>query len=199
MKKSLFFLMLLLFSSSARAENADDGFYTRWDTGAVYSTKSPLKKGINVQAGFGQKWADIFRSEFTIEYARTVMKGPGAYNGEGGEARTYLPSFAAMVTMYVDLFEYKNIVPYVGAGAGVSRNRLPDAVVDGRQMLGDVRFRAAWKIAGGVGFLLPKGLVLDISYAYTDLGSFSTKPSLPPALKQDVAIRKVSMGLRYNF
>ncbi|MBO4644086.1 MAG: porin family protein [Alphaproteobacteria bacterium] len=199
MKKIFFLLALLLFSPSVRAETSDDGFYTRWDTGGIYSTETPLKKGINVQAGFGHKWADMFRGEFTIEYARIVMKGPQAYNGEGREARTHLTSFTAMATAYVDLFEYKNIAPYVGAGAGVSHNRLPDAVVDGRQFLGDAHFRAAWKITGGVGILLPKDLVLDINYVYTDLGRFSTKTFLSPLLRQDVAIRKVNIGLRYNF
>ena len=199
MKKILFFLALLFFASSVRAETSDEGFYTRWDMGGVYSTEAPLKKGINVQAGFGQKWADIFRGEFTIEYTRTVMKGPQAYNGQVADVRTRLPSFAAMVAGYIDLFEYKNIVPYVGAGFGVSRNNLPDAVVDGRQVFGKVRFRSAWKVTGGFGILLPKNLVLDIGYAYTDLGDFSTKTSLPPVLKQETKIRKINVGLRYNF
>lgn len=197
--KMFFFLIVLLLAPPVRAEKSDDGFYTRMDVGGLYSTKAPLKKGINVQMGFGQKWGDIFRGEFTFEYTRTVMRGPQAYNGTIGRVRTHLPSWAAMATGYVDLFELKGVSPYIGAGVGVSKNNLPDAVADGRRVFGDSRFRPVWKITGGIGISLPKNLTLDIGYTYADLGRFATKSSLPPVLRQDVKIRKVNVGLRYNF
>lgn len=197
--KRIFFFLALLFALPVKAETSDEGFYTRWDMGGVYSTKTPLRKGVNIQAGFGQKWADMFRGEFTFEYTRTVMKGPQAYDGQAADVRTRLPSLTAVAAIYVDLFEYKNVMPYIGVGAGVSRNHLPDAVADGRQVFGDTRFRAVWKIMGGLGILLPKNLVLDIGYAYMDLGDFSTKTSFPPVLKQEAKVRKVNIGLRYNF
>ncbi|MBR1945982.1 MAG: porin family protein [Alphaproteobacteria bacterium] len=197
--KMFFFLMVLLLTAPARAERADEGFYTRIDAGGLYSTKTPLKKGTNVQMGFGQRWAEVFRGEFTFEYTRIIMKGPRAYNGAVGHVRTHLPSWTAMVTGYVDLFDFEGVVPYVGAGFGVSRNDTPNATADGRRVFGDSRFRPAWKITGGIGINLPKNLTLDIGYTYADLGDFSTKSSLPPVLKQDVKIRKVNVGLRYNF
>lgn len=199
MTKIFAFLVLLLSAFPVRAEKADDGFYTRFDAGGVYSTQAPLKKGFSVRTGIGQKWADMLRTEFTVEYTRTVMRGRGAYDGQAGNVRTRLPSLAAMASAYVDLFDLKNITPYVGAGIGVSRNALPDAVVDGRQVFGLTRFRTAWQVSGGIGIGLPENLVLDIGYAYTDLGRFSTKTSLPPVLTQDVKVRKINIGLRYNF
>ena len=199
MTKIFAFLFLMLSAFPVRAEKTDDGFYTRFDAGGVYSTQTSLKKGISVRAGVGQKWADMLRTELTVEYTRTVMRGRGSYDGRAVNVRTRLPSLAAMASAYVDLFEFKNVTPYIGAGAGVSRNALPDAVVDGRQVFGLTRFRTAWQVSGGIGIGLPENLVLDIGYAYTDLGKFSTKTSLPPVLTQDVKVRKINIGLRYNF
>lgn len=104
-----------------------------------------------------------------------------------------------MTTTYADLFSYKGITPYIGAGIGVSRNDMPDMVVNGRQKFGDTVFRLAWKAVGGVGIDLPENLVLDIGYVYADLGRFSTKAVFGPAMHQDVKVRKVYIGLRYNF
>lgn len=198
-KRFLFLVAALLQAFPVQAQSPDDGFYTRADIGGVYSTKPSLKKGWNVQMGFGQRWAEIFRGELDFEYTRVRMKGPEAYNGSAVSVRTHLPSWTIMATAYVDLFEYKGVSPYVGVGAGVSRNDTPDAVVDGRQMFGDTRFRPAWKVVGGIGIDLPANLVLDVGYTYADFGDFSTKASFQPSLKQDAKIRRVSMGLRYNF
>ncbi|MBR1777104.1 MAG: porin family protein [Alphaproteobacteria bacterium] len=200
MIKAFFFCISVVFwNFSAQAGQSDDGFYTRTDIGGVYSTQTPLKKGFDIQMGFGQRWAEIFRGEMTFEYTRVVMKGPGAYNRTADFVRTRLPSWTVMTAGYIDLFDYKNVSPYIGAGIGVSRNDTPDAVVDGGQVFGDSRFRFAWKAGGGIGIRLPKNLVLDIGYAYTDLGTFSVKDISQPAVKQDVKIRRVNIGLRYNF
>lgn len=199
MTKIFAFLLLLLSAVPARAGNDGDGFYTRFDAGGIYGTQSSVKKGFSVRTGIGQKWAGFLRTEFTVEYTRAVMKGPGAYDGTAENVRTRLPSVAAMASAYMDLFDYKNVSPYVGAGIGVSRNALPDAVVDGRQVFGRTRYRAAWQAAGGIGIGLPANLVLDIGYVYTDFGRFSTKSSLPPVLTQDAKVRKINIGLRYEF
>ena len=95
------------------AAGSDDGFYTRADVGYVYSTRNGMKKGYAAQTGFGQKWGGFLRSEFTLEYTRTELKGLDDY----GTVRSRLPSWAAMTTMYADLFSYKGVTPYAGIGA----------------------------------------------------------------------------------
>lgn len=70
--------------------------------------------------------------------------------------RSRLPSWAAMTTTYADLFSYKGVTPYIGAGIGISRNDMPDMVVNGQQKFGDSVFRLAWKAAAGIGVDLPK-------------------------------------------
>lgn len=194
MKKMVFFfLFLTMAATSALAKDKDDGFYTRFDVGYSYGTQNTVKKGYAAQIGFGQKWAKVLRSEFTVEYSRNRLK-----NIECG-SRSRFPSLAAMTTTYVDLFSYKGVAPYVGAGVGVARNDMPDFVFDGRQMFGDVKYRLAWKAVGGVGIDLPKNLVLDLGYVYTDLGRFSAKSVGGETFGQDVRIRKMFIGLRYNF
>ena len=200
MKKGLYALIFLLAGTCpAFAADGEDGFYTRADVGYVYGTGNGLKKGYTAQTGFGQKWGGFLRSEFTFEYTRTRLKGPESFDKAGGNVRSRLPSWAAMTTTYADLFSYKGVSPYIGIGVGVTRNDMPDVVVNGRQMFGDSVFRLAWKAAAGVGIDLPENLVLDIGYAYTDLGRFSTKAVLGPTVHQDVKVRKIYLGLRYNF
>lgn len=175
-----------------------DGFYTRADVGYVYAMRDGVKKGYAAQTGFGQKWAGFLRGEFTFEFTRAGLKGAGAFDGEG-DGRSRMPSWAAMTTLYADLFSYKGVTPYAGVGIGVSRNDMPDATVNGQQYYGDRTFRVAWKAVGGVGIGLPENLVLDIGYVYADLGRFSAKSVSGQALHQDAKVRKILVGLRYNF
>ena len=193
------FFFLVLSAVPALAQSSDDGFYTRATVGRSYGAKSALKNGFYAQTGFGQRWAGMWRTEFTFEYMRTAMQGAGAYNKEVFNVKTHLKSFAAMGSVYADFFADKAVSPYLGIGAGVTRNDLPDAVADGRQVFGDSRFRLAWKAMAGLSVSLPKNLVLDIGYTYVDDGRFYTKKSFPPALRQDMKTRQAGIGLRYDF
>ncbi len=194
MKKFFCVLAFLMMTChSVRAENATDGFYTRFDVGYSYSNQPTVKKGYAVELGFGQKWAKVLRSEFSVAYSRNRLKDLD------NEARSRFPSLAAMTTTYVDLFSYKGVSAYVGAGVGIARNDMPDFVFDGNRMIGDIKYRLSWKAAAGVGIDLPKNLVLDIGYVYTDLGRFSAETVAGERFRQDVRIRKILLGLRYNF
>ena len=195
MIKTCFFLTgLLLTAFPALAEQGDEGFYTRFDVSRVSGVSDDLKNGFGVQTGFGQAWAGFLRGEFTFEYTRTETKKP-----QNVWSRSHLSSWAAMGTVYVDLFRDKAVSPYIGAGAGVVRNDVPDAVVNGRTVFGDPCFRPAWKAVGGIGVRLPANLVLDIGYTYADLGRVSVKEAGLPFLKRDIKTRKVNLGLRYDF
>ena len=66
-------------------------------------------------------------------------------------------------------------------------------------MAGDIRYHAAWQAVGGVGIDLPANFTLDVSYSYMDAGNVKTKKSGGERLRQDVKMRKVLLGLRYNF
>ena len=190
MKKVCFFLAgMMLWAFPVRAENQDEGFYTRFDAGSVYATDGALKKSMGLQTGFGQKWSDFLRGELTVEYTEIAMKKP-----QNVWSRSHLSSWAAMGALYVDLFQNEAFSPYVGAGAGMARNDAPDAVVNGWPVFGRPCYRFAWKAAGGVGIRLPANLVLDVGYAYADLGRFSM-----PTEKQEVKLRKINVGLRYDF
>ena len=195
MMKPLFFLTALLLSAfPALAEQGDEGFYTRFDVSRVYGAAGDLKDGFGLQTGFGQAWAGFLRGEFTFEYAREETKKP-----QNVWSRSHLSSWAAMGSVYADLFQGKAVSPYIGAGAGIVRNDMPDAVVNGQTVFGDPCYRPAWKAVAGVGIRLPANLVLDIGYAYADQGRVSVKEAGLPFLKRDIKVRKFNMGLRYNF
>ena len=195
MTRSFFFLAgLLLLAFPAVAEQTGDGFYTHFDASRVYGSDDALKNGFGLQTGFGREWAGFLRGEFTVEYTRTEMKKPQAVR-----SRSHLDSWAAMGAVYVDLFQGKAVSPYFGAGAGVTRNDTPDAVVNGRVVFSDLRFRPAWKAVAGIGVRLPANLVLDIGCTYADLGRVSVKEAGVLFLRQEIKVRKANVGLRYDF
>lgn len=190
MKKICFFLAgAMLWVFPAQAESRDEGFYTRFDFAGVYSRDDALKKSMGLQTGFGQNWSDFLRGEFTVEYTKIALKKP-----QNVWSRSHLSSWAAMGAVYVDLFRGGIVSPYIGAGAGMARNDAPDAVVNGWPVFGRPCFRFAWKAVGGVGIRLPANLVLDIGYAYADLGGFSM-----PTQQRETKVRRVNVGLRYDF
>lgn len=201
MVKQFFYVLILLLSGTfpVLAVDGEDGFYTRADVGYSYGAQDGIKKGYSAQTGFGQKWGGFFRSEFTIEFTRVRLKGPSAFEGNDTVVRSHLPSLSAMVTTYADLFSYKGVSPYIGAGLGVSRNDMPNMVINDQQKFGETVFRFAWKAVGGIGIDLPKNLVLDIGYVYADLGRFSTKAFGESPWNQELKVRKILLGLRYNF
>lgn len=195
MKKMLCAFALTVLTAGTAAADDGDGFYTRFDTGYSAGARRGVEKGVAVQTGFGWK-KSVFRGEFTVEYTRNRTKN--AFDA-AGSSHTRLMSLAAMASGYADLFTVKGVTPYIGAGAGVSRNDLPDFVVDGRQFFGNTKYRLAWKAVAGVGINLPARLVLDMGFSYASLGRFSTKDNPRPPLRQEMNVRKFTAGLRYNF
>ncbi len=199
--KKIFCALIFILSGSLPvfAQDGDQGFYTRFDLGYAYSTLPGIEKGYAVQTGFGQRWGRFVRGEFTLEFSRNRLKGISDLDPPDGSVRSRLPSLSAMFSGYVDLFDYKGISPYIGAGIGVARNDMPDFVVNGQQFYGDLNYRLAWKAMAGIGIDLPANLVLDIGYAYNDLGRFSARSLYSAPLQQEAKIRKIYVGLRYDF
>ncbi len=200
LKTFLFAAFFFCAASAAFAAQGDDGFYTRADAGYVYSTLDGVKETYAAQTGFGQKYGDFLRAEFDLSFTRVRLRGAEAFDGRAENGtRAHTRSFAAMGTLFADLFSVGGTTPYVGVGGGIARNALQDFTLNGRRMAGDIRYHAAWQAVGGVGIDLPANFTLDVSYSYMDAGNVKTKKNGGERLRQDVKMRKVLLGLRYNF
>lgn len=199
-RKFLFAALFFCAAPAAFAGQGDDGFYTRADAGYVYSTAGGVRETYAAQTGFGQKYAGFLRAEFDLSFTRVRVRGAEAFeNAAESGTRAHARSFAATGTVFADLFSAKGATPYVGIGGGVARNALEDFRLNGRNMAGDIRYHLAWQAVGGVGIELPANFTLDVSYSYMDAGNAKTKKDGGERLRQDVKMRKVLLGLRYNF
>lgn len=188
-----------------KIQTEPDGFYTRFDV-AYAKAEGQFDRGYVLRTGFGKKYTDHLRGEFSLSRHRHDLKGIRQVDNIRGETNGRISSLTAMVNGYVDLFEWKGFSPYVGIGAGVSRNKMTNVGLYPIVLKGLTKYRLAWQAIGGIGIELPKNLILDIGYSYVNLGDFQTKktydyviPIAYSARKEDVRSHEFHIGLRYNF
>ena len=171
-------------------------------------------------AGVGYRVHPLLRLDATLTY-RPGWRFAGQANflpadNEPMSARAR--TLTGMANAYLDLPGLGRFEPYLGAGAGVSHNRL-DGVrlhfpsLDQRVWTPSGRTTSfAWQLTAGTGVALGDGLTLDVAYRFTDFGTLRTDAGDAPRLRRgawrtltidgtEARLRAhgVSLGLRYGF
>lgn len=117
-----------------------------------------------------------------------------------------------MANLYYD-FPMHGFTPFVGLGAGASRNQIHDirnTALDGPYAglavigKGDRTTSFAWQAILGSEIAINGNLSLDVSYHYVDLGDLRTAANsaggvTEPASEGDLRIHDIRLGLRYRF
>jgi len=120
-----------------------------------------------------------------------------------------LESTSALLNVYADLGSWGGIIPYLGAGIGVSGNRFTNfsrqayvlGVPAGSGYLEPhTTYNLAWALMAGVAIDVGSGFKLDVGYRYSHLGDVRTKIDGPgPGIKLDeVTAHEVRVGARYQ-
>lgn len=199
--------VLLLSGRSAQAAGAgEDGFYTRFDA-AYAAAPDRADWGYVLRAGFGKRRNDHFRTEFMLTRHRHELDGIRREGMVLGASKGRVSAMTALANVYWDIFTWKGVTPYIGAGVGVSRNKMTDIAIYPAVLKGTTKFRLAGQVGAGVGIALPKNLELDLGWTYMDMGNFETKASYNPwmadsyhsARREDIRSHEFHIGLRYNF
>jgi opacity protein-like surface antigen len=133
-----------------------------------------------VGLGFGYKWNDSFRTDFTIDY-----EWPGKFHGNlpcpGDCESPYSDEYAdfsvftGLLNAYFDLGTWSGFTPYIGGGVGLSaintsdvRYVNPDSTTGSWD--GGTSWNLAWALMAGFAYDFGNNWLLDVNYRYVDLG-----------------------------
>jgi opacity protein-like surface antigen len=121
-----------------------------------------------------------------------------------------IKSYTLMVNAYKDLGNFNGLTPYLGAGVGLSYNKMSDVYFTDNPFLtnrieGDSRLSLAWSLMAGVGYQVSDRAVLDFGYRYMNYGkaqsgSIDSAGFINPILRvEDLSAHEFKVGLRYHF
>ena len=150
-------------------------------------------------AGYKSGW---FRADATVDWAtKTNYKA-----GSSANARDYtmkIESATFLANIYLDLGTWGGFTPYVGAGAGMSWQRIHDftSVSAAATLLESAnKWNFAWAYMGGFTFNLAPNLLFDASYRRLELGD-AVGPLFNGGERftaKDNGAHEFRIGLRYN-
>jgi len=192
------------YSRYASVENVDKGF----DAAPFF--------GI----GVGYNINDWLRADVTGEYrARANFHGLDIGTRPNGDidpdrytASKYEWTF--LLNGYIDLGTWYNFTPFVGAGAGFSRNTITNfSDVNVRTGIGAdthssdaSKWNFAWALYAGVGYKVTRNVTIEFAYRYINLGDAVTGPLVgydgttdTPLEFRHLTSQDVRLGLRFNF
>jgi opacity protein-like surface antigen len=130
--------------------------------------------------GLGYQWNNWLRTDVTGEY-RSKANFHGLQIVDSGgmftdEYRASKSEWLFLANAYVDLGTWWNITPFVGVGAGMSRNTISDFLDVNTPNLGVAtgadtsKWSFAWALHAGLAYKVTKNLTIEFAYRYVDLG-----------------------------
>jgi opacity protein-like surface antigen len=171
-----------------------------------------LDNTFSLGGGIGYQLTSWLRADATIDHrfgsGFTGTRPNPTYGVGMFRDRAELESTTFLVNGYVDFGYWSGITPYVGAGIGVSANRLTNVVRE--TYVGDVlqdsvqvaRFtgtQLAWALMAGVAVDVGSGFTLDLGYRYINLGEARTRleDTQPGIRTKDIEAHEFRLGARY--
>jgi opacity protein-like surface antigen len=167
--------------------HGNDGYQTGFFDVHHADIKSTAFYGL----GIGLEYNRWLRFDVTGEYrgkqlfvAQDSYNNGGACPGAGCGTNEYtadIESWLGLFNAYVDLYTWRGITPYVGAGIGVSSMDVQGFkdvnVPQGSVFYGDNNHTStnfAWALYAGMSYDVSPNLTLDLAYRYADLGDAET-------------------------
>jgi opacity protein-like surface antigen len=232
MKKILFISILSLASTlafgdigdnffsiklgSSNSKNAGITSLTNQFNSSGTTTNNDLGRSNVLGIGVGKYFSDAFRGEIGIsqrkgfKYHTTAPGLPGYYYTADVE------SIAVFLNGYVDAqpmtLLQNSVTTYVGAGIGISRNKMnPLSIYRDWVLLGtassNTETELALKFALGALIHLSDNVSLDLNYQYVDLGdiksgtnlSWDTKDLVAPYSGPEITSNEFNVGLQILF
>lgn len=193
--------------------------------GCLARADGEFGQSVAAGGGIGYRFDERFRVDLTLGWRPQFrFRGQADFPVSGGQpVEGDVSTLTGMVNGYVDLAPFLPLDlgpfrPFVGAGAGVSRNRLDRTTLSfpGIPQIvttpGGTTNGFAWTVTAGTGIRLTQDLTLEIAYRYTDFGKVEsdrgdatrlrTSGTIPlPIDGTEAKLRShgVSIGLRYAF
>lgn len=193
--KKIFFLMIVLCSTSAFAQQDDKGFYTRFDTGLSFGVEKNVDRGRVFKTGFGQRVNDFMRFELTANFFHNHLHGKSQEYRVTGK----MTSRSITGNVVLDLPVFEKVVPFVFGGLGGSINRLNHVEVNDNKFNRTRKFGLVWQAGAGLGIKIHPHFMIDLTYDYTNLGKFKISPSPAETYSHKIRVQQGLIGIRYLF
>ena len=175
-------------------------------------------------AGVGFQWNNWFRVDATVEFrgkagfhALDRFFNPFLFSGPAFNTNQYTASkseLVALVNAYLDLGTWWCITPFVGAGVGVTQNRIDHFrdvnVIAGGGGWADTATQTnlAWALHAGASYKVSPNFVVDFSYRYLNLGDAQSgtlvnldptvlPPTLAPITFHKIQSHDFMLGFRW--
>jgi opacity protein-like surface antigen len=171
-------------------------------------------------AGFGYRWNDYFRTDFTLDYewpanfhGRLPCPSPCGGSGSGLYSDEYakISAWSGLVNAYFDFpiggEGLSGFTPYIGAGIGASYLetsgvRFVNPNGSTGTWNGASKWNLAWAVTVGASYALSQNWLVDVNYRYLNLGDAASGPTSPvfgnQAIKYDnIDAHEVRVGFRY--
>ena len=201
--------------SNQRVDSLDNALYATYDS--VDTVNKEFDGAPYAGIGVGYRVNRWFRSDATIEYrSKSDFDGldiavigpdivPNNYTAEKSE-------WVAMLNAYVDLYTWRGITPFIGAGIGASRNTIHGftdvGVTVDSVAFGDTEseWNLAWALYAGLGFEVTPAFTIELAYRYLDLGDAESGDLIAfdgtnaidnPMIFEDLTSHDVRLGFRY--
>ena len=185
-------------SDSRNNSNSNNGFYIEVKAGQNKPSKltdhfrdfhKPKKTPLyEIKGGY-----EYGKFAIDLSYSQSGKSKVGYQDTDTLEETTYnydhqfsINTKTLFVNGYYNFFKYERFKPYIGAGIGISRNKLSSIVVKndsgnpgGEMRISDIRqgkttSSFAWQIMGGALFEVSKNVDLSVEYKFAKLGSVKT-------------------------
>lgn len=169
---------------------------------------------IGVGCGSGSRG---FRFDFTLGYRgdRNIDGEPVVYQTIAQPViddplHTSVATYTGMVNVYYDFGQFRNFVPYVGAGVGIAYHMLDEVYFTENPNLlnriqGNNDATLTWPVQAGTAYQISDRAVLDFGYRYIDLGRIKSgrvdsAGFVNPVVRvDDLYAHEFKVGLRYHF
>jgi opacity protein-like surface antigen len=172
--------------------------------------------------GIGYEWSNWLRFDVTSEYRnRATFHGLDRYHGWSygkkfsgtNEYTATLKSWTSLANAYWDMFCWKGITPFVGAGIGYAKNWVGDYqdinVPNKGVAFGKTTDEGglAWALHAGLAYDVTPNFTVELAYRYLNLGDADAgkayaydKSSVVDALEFDnVYSNDIMLGVRWKF
>jgi opacity protein-like surface antigen len=141
--------------------------------------------------GVGCQFTENLRADVTLGY-RSKAKVEDDFNSLDAK----FSALTVMVNAYYDIGNFNGFTPYVGAGIGLSRNKISDINLPATSTSG-TKTSFAYSLQAGVSYDYSEALAIDASYRYIDLGKGQSGPATIDIDK--LVSHDFRIGLRYRF
>lgn len=172
---------------------------TDFDFGSFGISHDEDQYKVFASAGVGYRLNDFLRGELNIGY----LPGDKTVISRTDSAGSYSMimknrAWTGLINGYVDLGTYAGIMPYLGAGIGLYRNRYSvgsyytDVNGSVSQVEKKTRYTMAYTLNAGAAYQLSENLQVDLGYQYL------SAPHAEYAAVKDLAKPPVYKGLNYH-